>query len=80
MGAKSSVEALAELERTLAPYLSRARTWRTLHLQAQQLLKVRDQEVSRHEAQQTQQKERNREVLWRLQRTLKVLDRLGVES
>ena len=80
MEAKTVTEAVDELEKVTNSLLHRARSWRAQRLQLRQNLTGKDQELVRLEGWQARQKEREKEVLWRLEKVLKVLERMGVEA
>lgn len=78
--AKTVIDAVDELEKVTNSLLNRARTLRSQRLQLKQNLTGKDQELTRLEGWQARQKEREKEVLWRLEKVVKALDRMGVEA
>ncbi|MBI2058741.1 MAG: hypothetical protein HYT87_03140 [Nitrospirae bacterium] len=80
MEAKTVIDAVDELEKVTNSLLNRARTLRSQRLQLKQNLTGKDQELTRLEGWQARQKEREKEVLWRLEKVVKALDRMGVEA
>lgn len=76
---KAVQEAVENLEKTIQAYVNRSRSMRTKRLQAKQLLAAHEQDLQRLDKREARRKEIDKEVLWRLEKVMKTLDRLGIE-